>query len=317
MSGTRADALLVLSDGAEFEGEAIGALDLSGATTGEGRVQHRAVGLPGDRDRPVVRGAGHHFTYPHIGNYGVNDTDDESRRPFCAGVVVRDLARRQATGAPPRRSTTCSSATASRGSRASTPGASPATCATTARSGCVRHRRRCRARRRPRRRAPPTASTWSPVLHRPAYMVNVDDSRFSVVAYDFGIKRTMLANLLAHGARSTSCPPTRPRPRCWPAIPTACSSPTGPATPRPSPTPPTTCAALLGNVPLFGICLGHQILGRALGLDTYKLRFGHHGANHPVRHEASAGSRSPARTTTTRCRPTPSTAATAASSSPT
>ena len=44
--------------------------------------------------------------------------------------------------------------------------------------------------------------------------------------------------------------------------------------------------ALLGNVPLFGICLGHQILGRALGLDTYKLRFGHHGANHPVRHEA-------------------------------
>ena len=94
MSGGRPDALLVLADGAEFEGEAIGALDLTGATTGEVVFNTALSGYQEIVTDPSYAGQIITFTYPHIGNYGVNETDDESRRPFCAGVVVRDLARR-------------------------------------------------------------------------------------------------------------------------------------------------------------------------------------------------------------------------------
>jgi len=117
--------------------------------------------------------------------------------------------------------------------------------------------------------------------------VNVDDSRFSVVAYDFGIKRTILANLLAHGCAVDVVPADTPASEVLARVPDGVFLSNGPGDPAAVAHATDNVRALLGNVPLFGICLGHQILGRALGLDTYKLRFGHHGANHPVRHEAS------------------------------
>ena len=78
------------------------------------------------------------------------------------------------------------------------------------------------------------------------------------------------------------CPPRRRPPTCWRPSPTASSSPTAPATPPPCPGPTAAVADLLGRVPVFGICLGHQLLCTALGGTTYKLPFGHHGSNHPV-----------------------------------
>src|ERR1700675_3831313 len=94
MSGGRPDAVLVLADGAEFEGEAIGALDLTGATTGEVVFNTALAGYQEIVTDPSYAGQIITFTYPHIGNYGVNADDDEARAPHCRGVVVRDLARR-------------------------------------------------------------------------------------------------------------------------------------------------------------------------------------------------------------------------------
>ncbi len=88
------EALLVLADGETFEGEAVGYQPERRRGDRRSRVQHLARGLPGDPHRSVVRGQIITFTYPHIGNYGVNERDDEARAPRCRGVIVRDLARR-------------------------------------------------------------------------------------------------------------------------------------------------------------------------------------------------------------------------------
>ena len=85
-------------------------------------------------------------------------------------------------------------------------------------------------------------------------------------------------------ARACRCTPARARPRsCSPRTPTRSSSPTAPATRRRSPTSSRPCASSSGSKPVWGICLGHQLLCRAVGLETFKLPFGHRGANHPVK----------------------------------
>src|SRR5436305_13193398 len=89
------DALLVLHDGTEFEGEAIGALRQEAMTVATGELVFNTA-LSGYQEivtDPSYAGQVITFTYPHIGNYGVNADDDESRRPFCSGVIVRDLSR--------------------------------------------------------------------------------------------------------------------------------------------------------------------------------------------------------------------------------
>ena len=108
--------------------------------------------------------------------------------------------------------------------------------------------------------------------------------RQQVVAYDFGIKQNILreprrGRLPRRGAAREH----DRRARCWRSSPTACSSPTAPATRRRCTYAIETVRELIGKVPIFGICLGHQILGLALGGSTYKLKFGHRGANQPVK----------------------------------
>ena len=256
------------------------------------------------------------FTYPHIGNYGVNRTDDESRRPFCRGVIVRDLARRHSnhrseddlgamlrragvpgiagidtrrltrlirdTGAMPGAFGNASEADLLAAARAEpgTDGIDLVAQVTTA--GAVHGRGRGDDGRR---RSPATSSPTT----------SASSARSCATS--------------AGSPGSRSCRPSTTAADVLARRPDGVFLSNGPGDPATVPYAVDAIRGLLGAVPIFGICLGHQLLGLALGAGTVKLPFGHHGGNHPVQEpRAPDGSRSPARTTTSRSTPTASAA---------
>jgi carbamoyl-phosphate synthase small subunit len=111
--------------------------------------------------------------------------------------------------------------------------------------------------------------------------------RYRVVAYDFGIKRNILRYLAGAGCDVRVVPAATPAEEALAHHPDGVFLSNGPGDPQAAAAAVAAVKGLMGRVPLFGICLGHQILGLALGGDTFKLKFGHRGANHPVRHESS------------------------------
>ncbi|MGQ0833010.1 MAG: glutamine-hydrolyzing carbamoyl-phosphate synthase small subunit [Microthrixaceae bacterium] len=283
----RSDALLVLADGTTFEGEAIGA-DAIGA----GEVVFNTV-LTGYQEvitDPSYAGQIITFTYPHIGNYGVNLDDFEARRPFCRGVIVRDLARRRSSwrseadldahlrtyGIPGISGIDTRKLTRRIRSLGALPGAF-------GRLDWVDEEALLAAAQS----EPGTdgvdlvAQVTTPTAYRLA-----DGTRPLVVAYDYGIKRTILRHLASWFdvevvPASTSAADVLGR------SPAGVFLSNGPGDPAAVPYASSAIGELLGTVPIFGICLGHQLLGRALGGDTVKLPFGHHGGNHPVRNVAT------------------------------
>jgi carbamoyl-phosphate synthase small subunit len=108
-----------------------------------------------------------------------------------------------------------------------------------------------------------------------------------VVAFDFGIKENILRQLAAHSCRATVVPAQTSAPQVLALEPDGVFLSNGPGDPEPIGYAIQTIQALLGRVPIFGICLGHQLLGLALHAKTYKLKFGHHGGNHPVKNLSS------------------------------
>ena len=280
----RADALLVLADGEVFEGEAIGAAAPARRRQRRARLQHRAERLPGGRHRPELRGPGRRL---HLSPHRQLRRDPCSTTRPGAAVVPRHRRARPCRAALvlagdgifrglPGPNGAC------RASRASTPDGSRATCATRRHGLRLRHRGRVRApaggrgraghdRVRPRLggddRGPLRA--WAP-------------GRFGSSPTTSALKRRCCAPRRARHRRR-SCPPRSPRRGRSHWSPTASSCRTAPATPPRSGTLAGTVGELLGKVPVFGICLGHQLLGAALGARTFKLPFGHHGGNHPVR----------------------------------
>jgi carbamoyl-phosphate synthase small subunit len=279
------DALLVLADGTTFEGEAIGA-DPVGAASGEVVFNTVLSGYQEVITDPSYAGQIITFTYPHIGNYGVNRADFESRRPFCRGVVVRELARRRSSwrseadldaqlrtyGIPGIAGVDTRKLTRRIRSVGAIPGAfgpldvvDEATLLAAARG------------------EPGTdgVDLVAQVTTKAPYRL-ADGARPLVVAYDFGIKRTILRHLSSWFdvevvPASTSAADVLAR------DPKGVFLSNGPGDPASVPYASAAIADLLGNVPVFGICLGHQLLARAVGADTEKLPFGHHGGNHPVR----------------------------------
>jgi len=278
----REEALLVLSDGAVFEGEAAGALGTLGVATGELVFNTALSGYQEVVTDPSYAGQVIAFTYPHIGSYGTSPEDDESRRPFCRGVVTRDLV---AVGSNWRSTEGFEDFLVRTGVPAITgvdtrrltrhvreAGALPCAMGTTGEAAL-------------RRAAAQALSTTGVDLVSEVTItepVTRGGGPARVVVFDFGVKETMLRHLGAL-ATLTVVPASTPASDVLAMEPDGVFLSNGPGDPAALGGPVATIADLLGNVPIFGICLGHQLLGLAMGGETYKLHFGHHGTNHPVR----------------------------------
>jgi len=284
-------ALLVLNDGSVFEGEAIGAgsSEISEPVISKGEVVFH-TGLSGYQEiitDPSYAGQIITFTTPHIGNYGTTNLDNEASKVFARGVIVRELARRRSNwrsddsldsflkqndlagiaGIDTRRLT--------RLLRDS--GSMPGAFGTASQEELLKVAKS--------EKGTAGKNLVAQVTTAKSYVHG--SGKFTVVAYDFGIKTTML-NCLAEFATVHVVPATTTAQEVMALSPNGIFLSNGPGDPEMVHGAPATIRELLGTgVPLFGICLGHQLLALALGGKTYKLPFGHHGANHPVRNIAT------------------------------
>jgi carbamoyl-phosphate synthase small subunit len=282
------EALLVLADGTTFEGEAIGAEPAGGVAAGEVVFNTALTGYQEIITDPSYAGQIITFTYPHIGNYGVTRLDQESRRPFARGVVVRELARRRsnwradgdldgflrAADVPGIAGVDTRRLTRHIRDAGAMPGAFGTADETTIKAAAATE--------------PGTdgIDLVRAVSCTDPYTVAFagPDGRTPkrVVAYDLGIKTTILRHLSGI-ATVEVVPVDTSAADVLARQPDGVFLSNGPGDPSVVAGIPQTIDGLLGEVPVFGICLGHQLLATALGASTYKLPFGHHGGNHPVR----------------------------------
>ncbi len=290
-------AILALEDGTTFEGRAFGARAQS---SGEVVFNTAITGYQEVFTDPSYSGQIVVLTYPQIGNYGANRADSESGRPYIEGLVVREFS--------PLASNWRSEQEAD---RFLADHGIPVIAEIDTRA-LVRHLRSRGVMRgvvsscgehpdalvETARRIPsmaglalaPLVSTkasyqWtagveacSPSEHTGA----AAEPRFHVVAYDFGIKLNILRRLVHVGCRVTVVPAGTAAEDVLALKPDGVFLSNGPGDPEPLEFQAAQARKLVGKLPVFGICLGHQILGLALGGRTYKLKFGHRGANHPV-----------------------------------
>jgi carbamoyl-phosphate synthase small subunit len=295
MSGTlshtqRRPALLVLADGTTWPGLAMGA---EGERTGEIVFNTSLTGYQEVLTDPSYHGQMVVMTQPHIGNYGTTSLDDESAHPWLAGFVVR--------AASPLASSWRATGTLDDYLRAA--GVAGITEVDT--RALVRHIRTHGAQNAALSNVDPDSArllaaargapdmngldlaqgvTCAERYHWPA---DGSPGRWHVVAYDYGLKRNQLRLLAAHECRVTVVPAATPAADVLALKPDGVFLSNGPGDPAAVSYGITSVRALLGQVPVFGICLGHQILALALGADTYKLKFGHRGGNQPVKHLAT------------------------------
>lgn len=277
-------ARLVLEDGAVFEGSGFGSDD---DAFGEVVFNTGMSGYQEVLTDPSYHGQIVAMTYPQIGNYGVNEQDAESSRPRVAGFVVRDVPARWSSwraesGLEDYLRTNRVSAITEVDTRRLT-----------------RHIRDKGAMRGVISSRDAAAEELADLAASQPSMIGSDltslvstqepyewpapeEVRFKVAAYDFGIKYNILRLLAAHGCAVTVFPSRAPAEELLATSPDGIFLSNGPGDPAAVGHGIAAIEKLIGRVPIFGICLGHQLLAIAAGLTTYKLPFGHRGINHPV-----------------------------------
>ncbi|MBL8351018.1 MAG: glutamine-hydrolyzing carbamoyl-phosphate synthase small subunit [Burkholderiaceae bacterium] len=297
-------AVLALADGTVFQGHSIGA---AGSTVGEVVFNTALTGYQEILTDPSYCRQIVTLTYPHIGSYGVNDEDVEASRVHAAGLIVKDLpvrasnfrARLTLDAYLQREGTVAIAGIDTRRlTRRLRSGGAQNGCIATFAAG---HRVTpvevaaaiARAQAAPGMAGQDLAQVVS--AGEPYGWTETEwslgtgygrlaDTRFHVVAYDFGIKRNILRMLASRGCRVSVVPARTPAAEALALKPDGIFLSNGPGDPEPCDYAITAVRTLVDTgIPTFGICLGHQILALASGARTFKMKFGHHGANHPVK----------------------------------
>ncbi len=300
-------AVLVLADGSVFRGCAIGAM---GQTVGEVVFNTAMTGYQEILTDPSYAGQIVTLTYPHIGNTGTNPEDAESRRAYAAGLVIRDL--------PPTsnwRNTEDLATYLTRNGIVAiadidTRRLTRVLRTKGAQNGCIVAGSAGQAGRvdeaaalAAARAAPSMAGqdlarvvsvdkpyTWNGSLWALGSGYHpVTETRYHVVAFDYGVKHNILRNLAERGCKVTVLPAMATAKEAMALKPDGVFLSNGPGDPEPCDYAIKAIREIVAtNTPVFGICLGHQLLALAAGAKTMKMKFGHHGANHPVQ-ELSSG----------------------------
>jgi carbamoyl-phosphate synthase small subunit len=295
-------AILALEDGRVFRGKGYGA---KGETRGEVVFNTSITGYQEIFTDPSYTGQIVVLTNPEIGNYGTNPEDEEAARPYIEGLVVREFSRVSSNWRSQQ-------AAADYLERHHIPVIGDIDT-----RALVRHLREhgvkrgvivtgesladvtvddlfAKARALPKMDGTDLAKVvttkekfeWTKgIVPAPGQLVTVEEEkpRHHVVAYDYGIKHNILRMLTGECCRVTVVPATTSAEDVMALKPDGVFLSNGPGDPEPVTYAQENIRKLMGRVPIFGICLGHQLIGLALGGKTYKLKFGHHGGNHPVK----------------------------------
>jgi carbamoyl-phosphate synthase small subunit len=289
-------AVLVLADGSVFRGAGIGA---QGQTVGEVVFNTAMTGYQEILTDPSYAGQVVTLTYPHIGNTGANAEDVESRAVYAAGLIIRDLPLAASSW---RRNEDLSTYLTRNGIVAigdiDTRRLTRILRSKGAQNGCIQAGTIDEAKALAAARGAPSmtgqdlakvvsiakAYDWNGSLWALGTGYKADgDVKRHVVAYDYGVKHNILRHLAERGCKVTVLPAKATARDALALKPDGVFLSNGPGDPEPCDYAITAIREIVGTgTPVFGICLGHQLLGLAAGAKTMKMKFGHHGANHPV-----------------------------------
>ena len=281
-------ALVALADGTTFSGQSFGA---TGDSIGEMVFNTSMTGYQEILTDPSYAGQIVSMTYPLIGNYGVNSEDEESNHPHVRGFVVKECSRVHSNwrssqslpdylmqhdvmgiqGIDTRMLTRRVRIHGVMNAAISTSDLDPDSLVAKARNW----------------KGLEGIDLVKEVTCERAYEVSPADPKYHVVAYDFGIKRNIVHKLVEARCRVTVVPATTTADEALALQPDGVFLSNGPGDPRPLDYAIDTCKRLIGEKPIFGICLGHEILGLAFGGEIFHLKFGHRGANQPIKEHAT------------------------------